>query len=86
MANIQISSELFRNLSIISEDETALKKAVKYIGRLAKQLSEDTTKMSKDEYFAMLDRAEQQYANGEYTVQQQGESVTDMLKRCGYAL
>ena len=36
---------------------------------------------------SMFDRgAEQQYARGEYTTQLPGESVEDMLKRCGYVI
>ena len=40
--------------------------------------------MSKEEFFAKLDKAEEDYQNGNYTTLMQGESVTDMLKRCGY--
>ena len=86
MTALQLNAELYRNLGIIAEDETMLHKVAKYVRKLAKQMTDDPTCMSKEEYFAMLDRAEQQYARGEYTVQLPGESVTDMLKRCGYAI
>ena len=77
-------AELYRNLAIIAEDKTLMTKVAKYVRKLAKQLTDDPTRMTKEEYFAMLDRSEQQYARGEYTVQLPGESVMDMLKRCGY--
>jgi hypothetical protein len=32
----------------------------------------------------MLDESEKQYAEGRYTTLLPGETVTDMLKRCGY--
>ena len=39
-----------------------------------------------DELQAKLDKAEKQYSQGEYTTLLPGESVTEMLKRCGYDL
>ncbi len=53
---------------------------------MAKQLTDDPTRMSKEAFFARIDEAERQIERGEYTVQMPGESVTDMLKRCGYAV
>ena len=86
MATVQMDAELLRNLSIIAEDETKLEKVAKYIRKIAKQLTDDPTRMSKEEFFARIDEAEKQIENGEYTVQLQGESVADMLRRGGYAL
>ena len=84
MTTLQMDADLLRNLGIIAEDETMLDKVAKYVRKLVKQMANDPTRMTKEEYFAMLDEAEAQYARGEYTVQQPGESVEDMLKRCGY--
>ncbi len=86
MAAIQMDAELLRNLSIIAEDETMLDKVAKYIRKVAKQLTDDPTRMTKDVFFARIDEAERQIENGEYTMQMPGESVADMLKRCGYAV
>ena len=84
MTALQLNAELYRNLGIIAEDEGLLAKVAKYVRKLAKQMTDDPTCMSKEEYFAMLDRSEAQYARGEYTTQLPGESVTDMLRRSGY--
>jgi len=86
MTALQMNAELYRNLGIIAEDETMLSKVVKYVRKLAKQMTDDPTLMTKEEYFAMLDNSERQYARGQYVVQKAGESVTDMLRRCGYDL
>ena len=86
MNALQLNAELYRNLGIIAEDEGMLDKVVKYVRRLAKQMTADPTLMTKEEFYAKIDRAEQQYARGEYTTQLSGESVEDMLKRCGYAV
>ena len=84
MTALQLNADIYRNLAVLSEDESMLSKAAKYLRRLAKQMNNDSTCMSKEEYFAMLDRSEAQYARGEYTTQLPGESVTDMLRRSGY--
>ena len=79
MTAVQLNSELFRNLSIIAEDETMLDKAVKYIRKLAKQITDDPTRMSKKEYFARIDEAEKQIERGEYTTQLP-EKVLSMMR------
>ena len=86
MTTLQLNAELYRNLALIAENETMYDKLVKYVRRLAKQMTEDPTCMTKEEFFARVDRAEQQYARGEYTTQLPGESLEDMLKRCGYVI
>ena len=40
--------------------------------------------MTKEEYFAMLDRSEAQYARGEYDVLKPDEDLTTYLRRKGY--
>lgn len=86
MTTLQLNAELYRNLGIIAEDEGMFDKVVKYVRRIAKQMTDDPTRMTKDEFFARIEKAEQQYARGEYTTQLPGESLEDMLKRCGYAV
>lgn len=86
MTALQLNADIYRNLGVIAEDETMLEKVAKYVRKLARQMTEDSTCMSKEEFYARIDKAEQQYARGEYTTQLPGESVTDMLKRCGYAI
>lgn len=84
MTALQLNADIYRNLAVLSDDQSMLDKAAKYIRKLVKQMTEDPTCMTKEEYFAMLDRSEAQYARGEYTTQLPGESVTDMLRRSGY--
>lgn len=86
MTTLQLNADIYRNLAVLSEDESMLRKAAKYLNRLAKQMANDPTCMSKEEYFAMLDRSEAQYKRGECTTLLPGESVTDMLRRSGYDL
>ncbi len=85
MTTIQLNADIYRSLAAISEDESLLRRAAKYLKKLA-QPKADPTLMSKEEFLARIEKAEEQYARGEYTTQQPGESVSDMLKRCGYAI
>ena len=86
MTALQLNPDIYRQLDIIAEDESMFDRVTKYINRIVKKMTYDPTCMTKEEFFARIDRAEQQYARGEYTTQLPGESVEDMLKRCGYVI
>ena len=52
-----MNAELFRQLSIIAEDEGLSAKLMKYIKRLTAK-KQDPTLMTKEEFFARVDEAE----------------------------
>lgn len=54
MASMELNAELFRQLSIIAEDETLMRKAVKAIRRLAKE-KEEAEYISKEEILAGIE-------------------------------
>lgn len=60
-----LNAEIFHNIGAIAEDESKLKRLAKYLRRLVKE--EDPTLMSKEEFYAQLDEAEQQIAEGNCT-------------------
>ena len=64
MKTIQLDGEILRNLGIIAEDKMVLTKVAKYLRRMAKQASQDSTLMSKDEFFARVEEAEQDIKEG----------------------
>ena len=64
MKTIQLEGEILRNLGIIAEDKTILTKVAKYLRRMAKQASQDNTLMSKEEFFARVEEAEQDIKEG----------------------
>lgn len=61
----QLNAEIYRNLGILATDETYLRKVASYVKRLAAKKLSDPTLMTKEEYFARIDEAEQQIARGE---------------------
>ena len=65
MTALQMNAELYRNLGIIAQDENMLGKVVKYVSKLAKQMTDDPTCMSKEEFFARVDKASARAAKGE---------------------
>ena len=64
MTAIQMNAELFRQLSIIAEDETLMTKAVKYVKKLAAQKKADPTLMTKEEFFRRVDESLEQARQG----------------------
>ena len=57
MSSMELNAELFRQLSIIAEDETLMRKAAKAIRKLAQKKEEEngTEYISKEEILAGID-------------------------------
>ena len=70
MNTLQLNAEFLRDLSIIAEDEALSAKLMKYIKKLVTPKT-DPTLMTKEEFFAGIEEAEQQIERGE------GRSFTD---------
>jgi hypothetical protein len=64
MTAIQLNAEMLRNMSIIAEDENLLKRAAKYLRKLVAEKEADPTEMTPEEFFARVDKAERQIAEG----------------------
>ena len=63
MTAMQMNAELFRQLSIIAEDESLMAKAVKYLKKLTAK-KEDETLMTKEEFFRRVDEAREEIRQG----------------------
>ena len=61
---MQLNAELLRNMSIIAEDENLLRRAAKYMRKLVAEKQEDPTLLTKEEFFARVDKAEKEIAEG----------------------
>ena len=83
MTALQMNAELFRAIGVIAEDEGLMTKLLKYVKKLAAK-KEDPTLMTKQEFFAKIERAEQQIERGEYSVLLPGEDLSTHLRRLGY--
>ncbi len=83
MTTVEMSAELFRQLSIITKDKGMMSKLLKYAKKLTAEKQEDSL-MTKEEFMEKIDRAEQQIARGEGMELLPGENLEDFLKRNGY--
>ena len=71
MTTLQLNAELFRELSIIADDEGLLQKAVKYLKKLtAKKKSMDETEyiMSSPTMVDILRKGDEDIKNGNFKV------------------
>lgn len=59
MAELQLSAEILRNMSIIAEDEKLLKRAAKFLRKLVAE-KEDAALLSKEDFFARIEKARKQ--------------------------
>ncbi|MBR3547579.1 MAG: hypothetical protein IKN86_08455 [Bacteroidaceae bacterium] len=71
MTSMQLNAELFRELSIIAEDEGLMKKAVKYLKKLTAQkqaMDETDYIMSSPKMVEIIRKGEEDIKNGNYKV------------------
>ena len=80
-----MSKELWQDIGAIADNEDLMRRLARYAKKLVKEQN-DPTLMTKEEYFALLDEAEQQAARGEYSVMLPGEDLTTHLRRLGYEI
>ena len=84
MTAIQLNSELFFAMGKIANDEGLMMKLLKYAKKLAAQKEADATLMTKEEFFAKLERGEEEYRQGKCDSLLPGEDLTTYLRRRGY--
>lgn len=82
MTAIQLNAEIYRAMGVIAEDETLLARAAKYLKKLAAK-KEDPTLMTKEAFFAKLDEAEKQIAEGKGIEMRPDETLDELLRRVG---
>ncbi|MBQ6653256.1 MAG: hypothetical protein IJM81_07715 [Prevotella sp.] len=80
-----MSKELWQDIGAIADNENLMRRLARYAKKLVKEQN-DPTLMTKEEYFAMLEEAEQQLARGEGMAMLPGEDLTAFLKRNGYEI
>lgn len=76
MTTMQMNTEILRNVSIIAEDEKLMKRAVKYLRKLAAE-KEDNTLFTKEEFLARIDKAKE----GEIYELNDGETIENLIDR-----
>ena len=82
MTALEMNAEILRNMSIIAEDASLSAKLMKYIKKLTAQ-KQDPTLMTKEAFFAKLDEAEREIAEGKGIRMLPNESLDEFLRRVG---
>lgn len=72
-----LNAEILHNLGVIAEDESVLARVAKYLRKVVKEMREDPTLMSKEEFFARIDEAKK----GPLYELQTGETIEDLIRR-----
>lgn len=80
MTTMQLNAEIYRSLSIIAENENLMKRAAKYLKKLATQ-EKDETLMTKEEFFAKIDESLQQAREGKVHEMLPDETLDEFLER-----
>lgn len=80
-----MSKELWQDIGAIADNENLMRRLARYAKKLVKEQN-DPTLLTKEEYFAKIERAEEQAARGEYSVLLPGEDLTAHLRRLGYEI
>lgn len=80
-----MSKELWQDIGAIADNENLMRRLARYAKKLVKEQN-DPTLMTKEEYFVMLDEAEQQLSRGEGMAMLPDEDLTAFLKRNGYEI
>ena len=58
------SAEILRGLGAISDNEASLARVAKYVRRVVNEQEKDSTLMTEEEFFARVEKAEKQIADG----------------------
>ena len=83
MTIAELNAEVLRNLSVVADDENLLKRVAKYLRRVVAEKQNDPTLMTKEEFFAKLEKGEEQYRQGKYYEMLPDEDLDDFLARVG---
>ena len=59
-----MNTELWQGIGAIADSEPLMKRLTKYVRKLVKEREADPTLMTKEEFFASLDRGEEAFRQG----------------------
>ena len=83
MTAMEVNTQIWRDIAEIADNESLMKQLAKYLKKLTAKKKSDPTLMTKEEFFAKIDRSIEQARQGRVHRMQSGESLDDFLKRIG---
>ena len=85
MTAIELNAQIWRDMAEIADSEPLMKQLAKYLKKLVAKKA-DPTLMTKEEFFAKIERGEEQYRQGKCHSMLPDEDLTTYLRRRGYDL
>ena len=82
MTAIELNAQIWRDMAEIADSEPLMMQLAKYLKKLVAK-KENPTLVSKEEFFASLERGEEEYRQGRCVRLLPNESVSEMLRRSG---
>lgn len=82
MTAIELNAQIWRDMAEIADSEPLMKQLAKYLKKLVAKKA-DPTLMTKEEFFAKVDKSLEQARQGRVHRMQPGESLDDFLRRVG---
>ena len=61
MTTVELNAQIWRDMGILADSESMMKRVAKYLRKLVAE-KEDPTLMTKEEFFARVDKAEKEIA------------------------
>ena len=86
MTAMEVNTQIWRDIAEIADNESLMQQLAKYLQKLTAKKTSDPTLMTKEEFFAKIERAEQQITRGEGMEMLPNEDLTAFLKRNGYGI
>ena len=83
MTAIELNAQIWRDMAAIADSEPLMKQLAKYLKKLVAK-KEDETLVSKEEFFASLERGEEEYRQGKCDSLLPDEDLTTYLRRRGH--
>ena len=83
MTAIELNAQIWRDMAEIADSEPLMKQLAKYLKKLVAKKA-DPTLMTKEEFFAKIERSEEQYRQGKCHSMLPDEDLTTYLRRRGY--
>ena len=75
-----MTTELWQSIGAIADSEPLMRRLTRYAKKLLKEREADPTLMTKEEFFASLDEAEEQYRHGKCKTFNNLEDMNAWLK------
>ena len=78
-----MNTDLWQGIGAIADSEPMMARLTRYVKKLVKERNEDSTLMTKEEFFRRVDEGREQIRRGEGIKMLPNESLEEFLKRVG---